>query len=243
MIKPLLEVRNIRKTYGRKILAVDNLSFNVMEGEIYGLIGPNGAGKTTSLRIIAGLIKPDAGEVLMQGVNVHENLKNNRKIIGYLPEEANTYPLLTGMEHLKIYGGLYGASEEDLEFGAKITGLGSRLFEKTSGYSHGMKRRLLLGAVLMTKPRLAILDEPTSGLDVHASVSVRKTIRDYVKTTGAAAIVSSHNMLEIEYLCDRIGLIFKGRIVEEGRPRELIEKYGVANLEEVFTLLVKGVES
>jgi ABC-2 type transport system ATP-binding protein len=214
-----------------------------MEGEIYGLIGPNGAGKTTSLRIIAGLVKPDAGEVLMQGVNVHENLKNNRKIIGYLPEEANTYPLLTGMEHLKIYGGLYGASEEDLEFGAKITGLGGRLFEKTSGYSHGMKRRLLLGAVLMTKPKLAILDEPTSGLDVHASVSVRKTIRDYVKTTGAAASVSSHNMLEIEYLCDRIGLIFKGRIVEEGRPRELIEKYGVANLEEVFTLLVKGAES
>jgi ABC-2 type transport system ATP-binding protein len=243
LTKPLLEVRSIRKTYGRKILAVDNLSFHVMEGEIYGLIGPNGAGKTTSLRIIAGLVKPDAGEVLMQGVNVHENLKNNRKIIGYLPEEANTYPLLTGMEHLKIYGGLYGASEEDLEFGAKITGLGGRLFEKTSGYSHGMKRRLLLGAVLMTKPRLAILDEPTSGLDVHASVSVRKTIRDYVKTTGAAAIVSSHNMLEIEYLCDRIGLIFKGRIVEEGRPRELIEKYGVANLEEVFTLLVKGAES
>jgi len=95
----------------------------------------------------------------------------------------------------------------------------------------------------MTRPRLAILDEPTSGLDVHASVSVRKTIREYVKSTGAAAIVSSHNMLEIEYLCDRVGLIFKGRIVEEGRPRELIEKYGVSNLEEVFTLLVEGVES
>ncbi len=239
----MLEVRNIRKTYGREILAVNNLSFHVTEGEIYGLIGPNGAGKTTTLRIIAGLIKPDAGEVLIRGVSLHEVLKNDRRIIGYLPEEANTYPLLTGLEHLKIYGGLYGAGKEDLEFGAKITGLGKRLMEKTSEYSHGMKRRLLLGAVLMTRPRLAILDEPTSGLDVHASVSVRKTIREYVKSTGAAAIVSSHNMLEIEYLCDRVGLIFKGRIVEEGRPRELIEKYGVSNLEEVFTLLVEGVES
>jgi len=141
----MLEVRNIRKTYGREILAVNNLSFHVTEGEIYGLIGPNGAGKTTTLRIIAGLIKPDAGEVLIRGVSLHEVLKNDRRIIGYLPEEANTYPLLTGLEHLKIYGGLYGAGKEDLEFGAKITGLGKRLMEKTSEYSHGMKRKALTG--------------------------------------------------------------------------------------------------
>ncbi|MEM4947346.1 MAG: ABC transporter ATP-binding protein [Thermosphaera sp.] len=242
MTRKILEVQDIRKTYEGHVKAVDGISFNVYEGEIYGLIGPNGAGKTTSLRIIAGLIKPDSGRVLVEGVNIHEGRKVSEKLIGYLPEEANTYPLLTGYEHLKIYGGLYNASDEDLRFGMEVTGLGDKLFLKTGMYSHGMKRRLLLGAVLMTRPRLAILDEPTSGLDVHASVMVRKTIKDYVKRTGASAIVSSHNMLEIEYLCDRVGLIFKGRIIEEGPPRDLIRKYSAHNLEEVFVHVVKGVE-
>jgi len=233
-----VEAVNIHKEYDG-VHAVKGVSFTVRPGEIYGLIGPNGAGKTTLLRLVAGIIKPTRGDIKVYGYNPYREYDKTRSLVGYLPEEASTYPLLTGMEHLLLYARLYGGDIESIvNYGARITGLGDRLREKTIGYSHGMKRRLLLGVVLMRQPKLAILDEPTSGLDVHASVSVRRMIRQYVMETGSSVLLSSHNMLEIEYLCDRVGLVFKGRIIEEGEPRRLIEKYGVSNLEEVFTAII-----
>jgi len=233
-----VEAVNIHKEYDG-VHAVRGVSFTVRPGEIYGLIGPNGAGKTTLLRLVAGIIKPTHGDIKVYGYNPYREYDKTRNLVGYLPEEASTYPLLTGMEHLLLYARLYGGDVESMvNYGARITGLGDRLREKTIGYSHGMKRRLLLGVALMRQPKLAILDEPTSGLDVHASVSVRRMIRQYVMETGSSVLLSSHNMLEIEYLCDRVGLVFKGRIIEEGEPRRLIEKYGVSNLEEVFTAII-----
>jgi len=233
-----VEAVNVHKEYDG-VHAVKGVSFTVRPGEIYGLIGPNGAGKTTLLRLVAGIIKPTRGNIKVYGYNPYREYDKTRNLVGYLPEEASTYPLLTGMEHLLLYARLYGGDIESMvNYGARITGLGDRLREKTIGYSHGMKRRLLLGVVLMRRPKLAILDEPTSGLDVHASVSVRRMIRQYVMETGSSVLLSSHNMLEIEYLCDRVGLVFKGRIIEEGEPRRLIEKYGVSNLEEVFTVII-----
>ena len=142
--------------------------------------------------------------------------------------------MLTGYEHFKLYARICGLGEDAVKYGVELSQLGERLRDLTSTYSHGMRRRLLLALVLMRKPKIALLDEPTSGLDVYASVTVRSIIKKYVQETGATVIVSSHNMLEIEYLCTRVGLIYRGIIVDEGSPRELIEKYNVSNLEEAF---------
>jgi len=232
--------RDLVKKYGMRI-AVAGISFMVSRGEIFGLIGPNGAGKTTTLRMIATLIKPDSGEILIKNINALKDPVKARKHIGYLPEEAEVYPRLTGYEHLLFYAKLRKPAhvDETVEFGIKLSGLGKRVYDRAGDYSKGMKRRLLLAIALMTKPDLAILDEPTSGLDVYASVRVRKMIREYVRETGSSVILSSHNMLEVEYLCDRIAFISRGKIVSMGNPKEILEKYGASNLEEAF---VKAVE-
>lgn len=125
-----------------------------------------------------------------------------------------------------------------VEEAAEITGLGERLKDKTKGYSKGMKRRLLVARALMTRPRLAVLDEPTSGLDVLHAFHVREIIKRYVKEHGVTVLLSSHNMLEVEHLCDRVALLNKGKIVAEGKPKELKEKFDSANLEEVFAKVV-----
>ncbi len=241
MNKVILEVKDVHKIYDNRAYAVKGISFSIFEGEIFGLIGPNGAGKTTTLRMIAGLLKPTKGVILIEGVNVLSNPEKVKSLIGYLPEEAEVYPRLTGMEHIRFYAKLYsrGNVEDMIEYAMKISGLGDKLREKAGAYSKGMKRRLLLAIALMRKPRLAILDEPTSGLDVYASVKVRKLIKEYVKETGSAVILSSHNMLEVEYLCDRVAFIYNGRIITIGTPHELVKKYEVENLEEAF---VKAIE-
>lgn len=243
----MLVVRNVHKVYEDGTHAVRGVSFSVRPGEIYGLIGPNGAGKTTTLRMIAGLIRPSSGEIYVSGVSVVERPLEARKYISYLPEEAEVYGRLTGLEHIEFYAKLYGVEgsvknlEETVDYGVKLSGLGDRIRDLADGYSKGMKRRLLLAIVLMRKPRLAILDEPTSGLDVHAAVRVRDVIKKYVKETSSSVVVSSHNMLEVEYLCDRVGIMHGGRILVEDAPSKILEKYGVNNLEEAFVKIVEGV--
>ena len=226
------------------IVAVRGISFYVYEGEIFALIGPNGAGKTTTLRIMATLIKPSKGRVVVYGYDVVREADKVRRLIGYLPEEAGAYDRLTGWENLLFYARLYVEDEGDAEkialYGAKLSGLGERLRDRAESYSKGMKRRLLLARTLMVKPKLAILDEPTSGLDVYATVEVRRLIKSYVVETGSTVILSSHNMLEVEYLCDRVAFIDKGRIIALGTPRELVERFGGSNLEEAFVNAVRG---
>ncbi|MCD6301078.1 MAG: ABC transporter ATP-binding protein [Staphylothermus sp.] len=242
MNKTVLEVKDLHKIYDNRTHAVRGISFSIYEGEIFGLIGPNGAGKTTTLRMIAGLLKPTKGTILLEGMNILTHTEEIKGLIGYLPEEAEVYPRLTGMEHIYFYAKLYGHNDnigEMIDYAVKISGLGEKLREKAGTYSKGMKRRLLLAIALMRKPRLAILDEPTSGLDVYASVRVRKLIKEYVRETGSAVIISSHNMLEVEYLCDRVAFMYNGKIITMGSPHELIKKYNVENLEEAF---VKAIE-
>ncbi len=238
----VVEVKDLVKIYPGNIKAVDGLSFTVREGEIYGLIGPNGAGKTTTLRIIATLLKPTSGRVEVAGYDVVENPDEVRRNISYLPEEAGAYRNLTGVEYLRFMAELYAKSKEEAERMVKeaieISGLGDKIYDKTSVYSKGMKRRLLLARTLMVKPKLAILDEPTSGLDVVHALHVRNIILKYAKEYKVTVLLSSHNMLEVEYLCDRVGIIYKGRLYTEGKPSELIEEYKASNLEEVFAKVV-----
>jgi ABC-2 type transport system ATP-binding protein len=232
-----IDARDLTKHFG-DVKALNGASFTVNEDEVYGLIGPNGAGKTTTLRILSTLISASSGSATIFGIDVAKHPEKVREILSYLPEEAGAYQMLSGREFLEFMAGFYSGSKADREAivseGETISGLGDRLEDRVNGYSKGMKRRLLIARALMMKPRLAILDEPTSGLDVIQSVHVRNMVKDYAEKKGVTILLSSHNMLEVEYLCHRVALIDHGKVVEEGPPSDLKEKYGAQNLEEAF---------
>jgi len=235
-----IEVNELVKDYG-KVRAVNGISFSVDEGEIFGLIGPNGAGKTTVLRIVSTLLQITDGSVKVFGYDVAEEPDQVRKLISYLPEDAGAYKNLTGIGYLQFIASFFGDSEkidDIVNRGIKIANLGKRIYDKVENYSKGMIRRLLVARALMTEPKLAILDEPTSGLDVINAQEIRKIIQN-TASQGTTVLLSSHNMLEVEFLCSRISLMNKGKLVEEGTPSELKEKYNAANIEEVFTKVVR----
>jgi len=237
----VLEVQDLKKRYG-SLEALKGVSFKVEEGEIFGLIGPNGAGKTTTLRIIATLLTPTDGRVTFMGYDLKKHPEKFREHISYLPEEAGAYRNMKGIDYLNFMAKFYAKDEEEVkEFvrrAEKISGLGLRLKDKVGTYSKGMTRKLLLARALMTKPALAILDEPTSGLDVINSLEVREMIKDFTKE-GVSVLLSSHNMLEVEFLSDRVALIDRGVILDSGTPQALKEKYQASNLEIVFRSAVQ----
>ena len=232
-----VEAKNIVKDFG-SVRALDNLSFQIKEGEIFGLIGLNGAGKTTALRITSTLLLPTSGTITVFGHDVVNQASEVRNLISYLPEEAGAYKNLSGFEYLRFMASFRTKDKtvikELVDVATEISGLGKRLKDKVKGYSKGMKRRLLVARALMTKPKLAILDEPNSGLDVLHSVHVRTLIKRYAKEQNVTILLSSHNMLEVEYLCDQVALLNKGKVIIEGTPKELKTKYNAVNLEEVF---------
>jgi len=236
---PNLNVKNLTKHLGKK-LVLNDLCFEVNEREVFGLIGPNGAGKTTTLRTIATLLQIETGEVNVLGNKLPEDAPAVRRILSYLPEDAGAYKHLKGREYLEFVASFFAHQEKPADIvsrGMDIADLAERIDDKVDTYSKGMMRRLLIGRALMTKPRLAILDEPSSGLDVVNAREVRRTIKDATKT-GMTVLLSSHNMLEVELMCDRLALINDGRIVAEGTPQELKSRYKAANIEEVFTQVV-----
>jgi len=239
-----LVVKDLYKNFGN-INALNGVSFEVSEGEIFGLVGPNGAGKTTTLRIIATLLKPTSGEVLVFGYDVLKDGSKIKELISYLPEEAGAYKNLSGIDYLRFMAGFYSKDDKNkkemVERAIDIAKLGDRINDKIRNYSKGMVRKLLVARSLMHNPKLAILDEPTSGLDVINSLEVRNLLIEYVKI-GTTIIVSSHNMLEIEFLSNRVAFIHKGKIIESGIPSKLLEKYKSENLEEVFIQSVKNHE-
>jgi ABC-2 type transport system ATP-binding protein len=232
----VLEVKGLRKFYGQ-LEALKGISFEVNQGEIFALIGPNGAGKTTALRIAATLLTPSEGKVTLLNHDLKTSPDKFRENISYLPEEAGAYKNLKGQDYLKFMANFYAetpdAAGEFLKRADDIADLGSRLLDKVGTYSKGMVRKLLLARALMTRPALAILDEPTSGLDVINSLEVREIIKRFARE-GLSVLLSSHNMLEIEFLSDRVALIDRGLILDSGTPQALKEKYEADNLETVF---------
>ncbi len=235
-------ISDLVKVYPGGVEALKGINLFVKSGEVYGLIGPNGAGKTTTLRIVATILKPTSGDVLVDGYSVLREPDKVRERISYLPEEAGAYKYLTGYEFLEFIASFYTSSEdakiEMIKEAIEISGLGRRINDRIKTYSRGMLRRLLVAKTLMVKPRLALLDEPTSGLDVLNAQRIRDVIKEYARKHDVAVLLSSHNMLEVEYLCDRVGIIYKGKLIAEGSPKELMTRYSASNLEEVFTKLV-----
>jgi ABC-2 type transport system ATP-binding protein len=232
----VLKVEHLKKRYGQ-LEAVKDVGFEVGEGEVFALIGPNGAGKTTTLRIVSTLLTPTEGSITLAGFDLKSHPEKIRERISYLPEEAGAYRNLKARRYLEFMARFYAAdAAEEREFlqrAESICSLGARLDDKVGTYSKGMVRKLLLARALMTRPALTILDEPTSGLDVINSLEVREIIKRYARE-GISVLLSSHNMLEIEFLSDRVALIDKGLILDSGTPRELKEKYKAENLEVVF---------
>lgn len=221
----------------KEIQAVKNVSFEISEKEIFAVVGPNGAGKSTILKIVATILTPTSGEVFIENENIIKNPDKVRKMISYLPEEAGAYKNLSGNDYLKFMAAIYtdykSKQKEYLVFAQEISGLKNRLKDKIKTYSKGMTRKLLLARTVMSRPKLAILDEPTSGLDVINAFEIRNIIKKLAKE-GMAVLLSSHNMLEIEFLSDRVALIDKGEIKAVGTPQELKTQNHAQNLEEVF---------
>lgn len=242
----ILRVEGLSKCYKKGTPAADSVSFTVGEGEIFALIGPNGAGKTTTIRMIATLIDPTGGDAFVDGHSVISEPDKVRKCITYLPDEAGAYKSMKGIDYLYFMAGLFSSDSSVIEGyvrrGVEMCGLGDRLEEKIGGYSRGMIRKLLLSRAVMTTPRLAIMDEATSGLDVINALDIRKTIKQLAKEEGVSFLLSSHNMLEIEYVSDRVGIMAGGRLLATGTVEELKTRFNAANLEEVFERTVQGNE-
>ena len=229
----VLEVKELTKQY-TKVLAVDKVSFTIGKGEIFALIGPNGAGKTSTIRMISTLLTPTAGDAIVGGHSIIKEPEKVRESITYLPDEAGAYKNMTGLKYLRFMAGLFTSDldtlNEYVERAKKICALGDRLEDKIGSYA------------VMTKPKLAILDEPTSGLDVLNAIEIRKMIKQLAAEEGMSFLLSSHNMLEIEFVSDRVGIITGGHLMVTGNGKELKERYNAANLEEVFERVVNEHE-
>ena len=236
-----LVLEDVRKSYGERE-AVHGISLTVKEGEIFGLIGHNGAGKTTTLRMISTILRITGGRISVFGHDVATEPEEVRRIISYLPEDAGAYKDLTGRAYLEFMASFFatGAEKEEMvSRGIALADLGERIDSKVDTYSKGMMRRLLIARAIMPHPKLAIMDEVTSGLDVINAYEIREVIRSIARS-GVTVVMSSHNMFEVDMLCDRVGMIDQGNLILLGSPEELKKEYGVQTLEEVFVKAVKG---
>ncbi|GIU92802.1 MAG: putative ABC transporter ATP-binding protein YfiL [Acidimicrobiia bacterium] len=224
----MLEARGLCKSYG-DLVAVDGVDLVVAAGETYGLLGPNGAGKTTTISMIAGLLEPDAGEVVVDGRQITARSPKGKEAIGLVPQELAIYPDLTAAENLAFFGRLYGLGGRELAARVdqvlEVVGLADRRDDLTKEFSGGMKRRLNIGLGLLHSPKLLILDEPTVGVDPQSRNAILESV-EALATGGIAVLYTTHYMEEAERLCDRVGIIDAGRIVAEGTRRELVSLVG-----------------
>ena len=214
MAEIILDVSNVTKKYD-KILAVDNVAFQVLEGEIFGLIGPNGAGKTTILKMITGLTSPTIGDVQICKKSIKTNFEKAIRNVGAVIENPELYPYMSGMNNLKYYASLYkNISQQKINEVVKLVGMEKRIHDKVRTYSLGMKQRVGIAQALLHDPKLLILDEPTNGLDPQGIKDMRKFLKELAHSKKIAILVSSHILSEMEQLCDTIGIINEGKLIE-----------------------------
>ncbi len=221
-------VQNLHKNYGTTV-AVQDVSFQVMPGEIFGLLGPNGAGKTTTIRCLCTLTKPDRGQLEVAGVSVLADPRAARRKLGYVAQEVALDKVLTGRELLELQAALYhlprALAHQRIEFLIEVLGLPDHIDKKTGVYSGGLQRRLDLAAGLLHQPEVLILDEPTVGLDIESRVVVWNFLRE-LRSSGTTILITSHYLEEIDALADRVGIIDGGVIIATGTPSELKDRLG-----------------
>jgi ABC-2 type transport system ATP-binding protein len=228
----MLRVENLRKRFG-KVQAVDGVSFEVAGGEIFGLLGPNGAGKTTTISMITGLLRPDEGRTLFEGVDITADPLRFKSRLGVVPQETALYEELTAKENLRFWGGLYGLGGSKLDSAVERTlaqvGLDARAGDPVKTYSGGMKRRLNLALGLVHGPRAVLLDEPTVGIDPQARMNILEVVRALARA-GTAVLYTTHYLEEAETLCDRIAVMDHGKILAEGPLDALKRRAGEEDL-------------
>lgn len=226
----ILELKNVSKTMGKK-KAVDNVSFTVNSGEIFGFLGPNGAGKTTTIKMITGLLSIDEGEIFIGGKNVKNDFEGALKNVGGIIENPEMYGYLSGKDNLNIYGKMHGTVSKDrIDETVKMVKLENRINDKVKKYSLGMRQRLGVAQALLHKPKLLILDEPTNGLDPVGIKELRDNLRELAENEGLAVLVSSHLLSEMELMCDRVGIIDNGKIIDIRSLKDIKKKSKDVNL-------------
>ena len=220
----LLRCEGLVRRFGERT-AVDGVGFVVAPGETYGLLGPNGAGKTTTIRMVCGLLDPDAGDVTVDGETIDRSNVAARSAIGFVPQDVALYPDLSAVENLRFFGRLYGLAHRELDDRVaevlELVALSDRAEDRVESFSGGMKRRLNIAAGLVHRPRLLVLDEPTVGVDPQSRHAILESVQA-LGATGMAVLYTTHYMEEAERICDRVGIIDRGRLIAEGTRRELV---------------------
>jgi sodium transport system ATP-binding protein len=239
----MIEIRGLRKKFGA-VEAVRDVTFSAADGTVVGLLGPNGAGKTTTLRMLSGLMRPDAGTIRVDNADVVADPIGVQTHMGLLPDSRGLYPRLTPVEHIEYFGRLHGIDGPALT--ARTKALVTRLDlteiaeRRVSGFSQGERTKVALARALVHQPRNVILDEPTNGLDVMSTRAMRAVIRE-LRREGCCVLFSSHIMQEVSALCDRIVVIAQGKVTADGTPDELRKITGRDSLEDAFVSL-SGLE-
>lgn len=238
----MIEINNITKKYNR-VKVLDNLTFSIRQGEIFGLLGPNGAGKTTTLRIMSSLIKPDHGEVIIHGCPLTDRKNNIQGLLGVCPQEIALYPELTVRDNLLFFGMMGGLSRRSANARAEELIQDMELEEKTrekvSLLSGGMQRRLNIAVSIIHKPRVLFMDEPTVGVDPRTRAAIFSLLHSF-KNNGMTIIYTTHYMEEADRLCDRVAVMDKGKIIALDTPKNLKKSFdplGEISLEEVYLRL------
>jgi ABC-2 type transport system ATP-binding protein len=241
----MLEVRNVSKTY-RSIPAVQDVSFTLNPGEVLGYLGPNGSGKSTTVKMVTGLIQPSRGKILFRGQDIREDLATYRTQLGYVPEEAQVYTHLSGLEYLQLVGRLRGIPERLLDTKARgllaLFGLEHAQYSQMVNYSKGMRQRVLLSAAILHDPQLIVFDEPLSGLDAVSAI-LFKELLVLLAREGKAILYISHVLEVVERVCDRVIVLAKGQVVADAAPRELTKLMALPTLESVFAQLVQQTDT
>lgn len=239
MDNPIISVKDLSKRYGRTAV-LENLCFEIQKGEIFGLFGPNGAGKSTFISILATLIRPTSGDILVNGASAAKQPDKVKPYIGYVPQDIALYPALSGRDNLDFWAGIYGLrgslKKDRIEEAVSLSRLADRIDERISRYSGGMKRRLNIAVSLLHHPEILVMDEPTVGVDIQS----RRVIMDALsslKHEGRTIIFTSHYTDELESLCDRIAVMDKGKIPAIGTPADLKAACGTESLEAVLLQL------
>ncbi|MBX3698069.1 MAG: ATP-binding cassette domain-containing protein [Dokdonella sp.] len=240
----MIELKGLTKAFG-EVKAVDGVSFTARDGEITGLLGPNGAGKTTTLRMLYTLMKPDSGQVVVDGIDAAVDPVAVRRRLGVLPDARGLYKRLSSRENIAYFGRLQGMDEATIA--SRIDGLvkaldmGEIIDRRTDGFSQGQRVKTAIARALIHDPKNCILDEPTNGLDVMATRAMRDFLR-HLKAEGRCVLFSSHIMQEVGALCDRIVVIAHGHVVADASPDALREQAGTANLEDAFVKVIGSAE-
>ena len=240
MNKAIIEINNLSKKFNN-IVAVKNINFKINKGKIIGLLGPNGCGKSTTIGMILGLIKPSSGTVIINGQNIENNRTNILEKMNFISPYIELPKKLTVEENLKVYGRLYGIKNLknkvfDLMEKLNLTEFRTR---KTGELSSGQKNRVSLAKALINEPEILFLDEPTASLDPDVGDFIRTYIEDFASKKGTTILLASHNMNEVERLCNEVMMMKNGEIIDKGTCNDLIKKHGRKNLEETFLKIVR----